>query len=63
MKAPCFNCPDRTLDCHTTCQIYVDYKRSLLEIHKANEGQYIAADFIIVNCKKKKLARLKKKRY
>lgn len=34
MKAPCYNCPDRKLRCHLTCQKYIEYAEERAEIRK-----------------------------
>lgn len=34
-KAPCYQCPDRQLDCHSTCEKYLEYKRTMQEIDDA----------------------------
>jgi hypothetical protein len=26
LKAPCLNCPDRTINCHSICKLYIAYK-------------------------------------
>ena len=27
LKAPCLNCPDRTMNCHSTCSLYINFKK------------------------------------
>lgn len=34
-KAPCYQCPDRQLGCHGTCEKYLEYKRTMQEIDDA----------------------------
>ena len=39
MKAPCLNCEDRTITCHSECEKYKDYTKQLAaykEKEKAN---------------------------
>lgn len=26
LKAPCLNCPNRTSKCHSTCELYINFK-------------------------------------
>lgn len=26
IKSPCFNCPNRTMSCHSKCELYTDYR-------------------------------------
>ena len=28
-QGPCLNCPDRTVECHSTCKEYIKYKEEL----------------------------------
>ena len=35
MKTPCFNCKDRSLNCHSTCEKYTEYRRAIKEINVA----------------------------
>ena len=40
LKAPCLNCLNRTITCHSTCKLYIDFKkendRIREEKHKIN---------------------------
>ena len=41
LKAPCLNCPDRTIVCHSNCELYINYKKENDKIreekHKINQ--------------------------
>lgn len=41
LKAPCLNCPNRMINCHSTCKSYIDYKNENEKIreekHKINQ--------------------------
>ena len=60
MKAPCLNCPDHAVGCHSTCQKYASYKSYLEEMRNARKREQVTSDFFIIGCKKKKQARWKK---
>ena len=34
MTAPCKNCPDRVVGCHSTCERYAEYAKEREEIRK-----------------------------
>lgn len=34
MNVPCKDCPDRTADCHSKCEKYIDYSK---EVEKVRE--------------------------
>lgn len=40
MKAPCKDCPDRQLGCHSTCKRYLTYKESCEVIRKERSKAY-----------------------
>lgn len=44
MKSPCFNCIDRKISCHATCEKYLKYKKKNKElndkIRKLNNENY-----------------------
>jgi hypothetical protein len=33
-KAPCKNCPNRKVGCHSTCQKYLDFRKEVDKINK-----------------------------
>ncbi len=38
MKAPCKNCPNRSIECHSTCLTYIDYaQKRAVERHEISE--------------------------
>jgi hypothetical protein len=34
MKAPCKDCPNRKVGCHSTCEKYLDYRKEVDKINK-----------------------------
>lgn len=45
-KAPCKDCPDRQVGCHSTCEKYIEFKKEadeqrLKRIEQGNINQYM----------------------
>ena len=38
VKASCYNCSNRKIGCHTTCEIYLEYKQRLAKIKENKEA-------------------------
>lgn len=39
-KSPCFGCPDRKAECHSTCKKYADWRKAYEEeIQKINDWE------------------------
>lgn len=56
MNSPCRDCPDRTADCHCTCEKYLAYQRERKEIAKKR-----IEDDVMYAYKKQKYKRLTEK--
>ena len=39
-KAPCKDCPDRHLHCHSTCEKYIAYNKECEELRKLKYDYY-----------------------
>jgi hypothetical protein len=39
MEAPCYNCKDRTVECHGTCDKYKDFKKEIEGYRKAEDDR------------------------
>lgn len=33
IKSPCLNCPDRTMSCHSKCELYADFRARLDDLN------------------------------
>lgn len=55
MKAPCKDCPDRQLDCHSKCERYKAYQEER-EAYREKKKQATMADCYIIQ----KVRKLKK---
>lgn len=33
IKSPCFNCPNRTMSCHSKCEPYTDYRARIDDLN------------------------------
>ena len=33
IKSPCLNCPDRTIGCHSKCELYADFRARLDDLN------------------------------
>lgn len=38
MQAPCYNCPDRTIECHGKCEKYKEFKQFIKD-KKSRDAQ------------------------
>lgn len=50
--SPCYECPDRTLGCHGTCEKYNNFKDERIELGnqiKKKAGTERSADAVIIN--------------
>lgn len=56
MNSPCRDCPDRTADCHCTCEKYLAYQAERKEIARQR-----ATEREMYGYKKRKFDRLKNK--
>ena len=45
MKAPCLNCEDRTITCHSECEKYKDYTKQLAA-YKEKEREKLLDGYI-----------------
>jgi len=51
-SSPCYECPDRVLGCHGTCEKYKDFKDERIELSnqiRKNARSEKAADAVIIN--------------
>ena len=39
MKAPCKDCPDRQVNCHSTCEKYIEYKKECDRLRQEHIAQ------------------------
>lgn len=38
VKASCYNCSNRKIGCHSTCEVYFEYKQRLAKIKEKKEA-------------------------
>lgn len=55
-KAPCFQCPSRTLGCHDVCPDYLEYRKQSLENYE-NRHKEIPTNCYMVDQKLKNIKR------
>lgn len=46
VKAPCKDCPDRKVKCHSSCEKYKEYREYLDKIHQAMTAEDDVNDFL-----------------
>ena len=45
MKAPCKDCPDRTLSCHSSCAAYLLYQEDRVKSRQAKQSDRSYKDY------------------
>lgn len=61
-RTPCYNCTDRTAECHSTCEKYIEWSKDLrIKKQQAWESRIDVTQYSISKCVKNKEYGIKKR--